>query len=178
MNYFKLLNTIYDYFKNDRFTAQISEGTLDNVAIDKEDNFPLVHLNVIQSTLQDNVITYNIALMCLDIVDQSKTERENIFRGNDNTQMIHGVTELILLRFYLQGLRGDIFGDNAHIVNEPILDPIVDSRMKDLAGWSMNFDLTIPLDLSLCEEEIEELVLRITEENELRATEEGSIRAL
>ena len=177
-NYFKLLDSIKDYFINDGWTNEVTEGLITDVDLDKRTLFPLVHLMVNTSTFQQRTIRYNVSIMAMDVVDMSKEETVNEFESNDNHQYIHAVTEMVLMRFYGQVLRGELFEGLFQVDGEPTLEIFTERFENYLAGWVMTLDLIVPLDLSLCEVELEELILRITQENEYRVTEAGSPRQI
>ena len=178
MNYWKLLNTIKDYFTSDVWVKTVTEGGLADIDLNKMNLYPLVHLEVNQSTATDNTLRYNVTLYCMDVVDMSKEETTDEFSLNDNHQQIQAIAELILLRFYLQAQHGSLFDDYFQIEVNPTLEPFTDRYTNYLAGMKLTCEIVIPLNISICEEDLEELIFRITQDGDFRKTEDGSFRTL
>ena len=86
----------------------------------------------------------------MDIVNESKAETIDIFRGNDNHQDILN-TQLSVVNELIQLLsRGDLHTSGYQLDGQPNAEPFVDRFENQLAGWSVTMDITIRNDISIC----------------------------
>ena len=89
MSYYNILEKIKTELDNDPFTNTTTEGDLNDVDLSKQTIFPLTHVIVNNATFRSNIIAYSISILAMDVVDFSKEETTDKFRGNDNTQDIY-----------------------------------------------------------------------------------------
>ena len=101
-------------------------------------------------TIREQVLSFNISVMAMDIVNQSKAETIDIFRGNDNHQDILN-TQLLVINKLVQLLsRGELHTDGYQLDGEPNAEPFVDRFENQLAGWSVTMDILIANDITIC----------------------------
>ena len=86
----------------------------------------------------------------MDIVDISKEEVVDIFRGNNNEQDILN-TQLAVLNKLVQVLRGGtLFQDLYQLDGSPSFEPFYDRFENEMAGWALTFDVIINNDITIC----------------------------
>ena len=86
----------------------------------------------------------------MDIVNVSKEETTNIFRGNNNEQDILN-TQLVVLNKLVQVLRGgNLHQDLYQLDGSPSFEPFYDRFENEMAGWALSMDIIIPNDLTIC----------------------------
>lgn len=86
----------------------------------------------------------------MDIVDQSKEETTDLFRGNNNLQDILN-TQLSVSNKLIQVLRGgDLHQDKYQLDGNATLEPFYDRFENELAGWTSTFDVLIYNDIRYC----------------------------
>ena len=98
--YYEILTKLQTELNNDPLINTVSEGDIFSIDLSKQTIFPLCHIMVNSATFVDNVIQYNISIMAMDIVDISKDETTDKFRGNDNEQDILNQQISVLNRLY------------------------------------------------------------------------------
>jgi hypothetical protein len=98
---------------------------------------------------ESNILRFSVTVMCMDIVDKSKEETTDIFRGNDNEQDVLNTQLAVSLRML------EIFdrGDNVRtfrIDGDPTIEPFTERFENYLAGWAVTFDVLVPNDMTIC----------------------------
>ena len=150
MNYFDIIDKLKTHFDNDVLVNTVTQGSLFDIDINKQDIYPLVHIIVNTASLEGNVVRYNISILAMDIVDITKDEDVNKFDGNDNELYVLNTQLQVLTRCYELLLRGDLWTDKFQIDGNPTCEPFVDRFENKLAGWTMTTDILIPNGMTIC----------------------------
>ena len=101
-------------------------------------------------TSSENVLTFNISILSMDIVDQSKERETDIFVGNDNEQDVLN-TQLSVLNKVIQKLRiGQLYREKYQVLGDASLEPFRDRFENQVAGWAATFDVIIENDINVC----------------------------
>ena len=147
--YYNILTTIKEQLEQDDFVNTVTEGDIFAVDLSKQTIFPLSHVMVNNVTRESSVLRFNVTVMCMDIVDKSKEETTDIFRGNDNEQDVLNTQLAVVLRML------EIFdrGENTRtfrIDGDPSIEPFTERFENYLAGWAVTFDVLIPNEMTIC----------------------------
>ena len=128
----------------------VSTGDIYDVNLNKQDIFPLAHIIVNNVLQQEQTLTFNISIIAMDIVDQSKTETFDRFKGNNNEQDILN-TQLSVLNKVIQVLRmGTLHQDKYQLDGSVNCEPFYDRFENQLAGWTATMDIMIYNDIKIC----------------------------
>ena len=113
--YYQITETIKTNLLTDENVNTVTTGDIFEIDLSKQTIFPLSHIIVNSATIQEQVLSFNITVMCMDVVDQSKEETTDVFRGNNNEQDILN-TQLAVAN-KLVGLlsKGDLYRDKYQI---------------------------------------------------------------
>ena len=149
--YYEILTKLQTELNNDTLINTVSEGDIFSIDLNKQTIFPLCHIMVNSATFVDNVIQYNISIMAMDVVDISKEETTDKFRGNDNEQDILNTQINILNRLYEKLRRGNLYDDNYQVDGTPSLEPFIDRFENKLAGWTMTVNINTPNVMTVCD---------------------------
>ena len=147
--YYDILNTIKAQLEADVFVNTVTQGDIFDVDLTKQTIFPLSHVMVNSVNRESNTLRFSVTVMCMDIVDKSKEETTDIFRGNDNEQDVLNTQLAVSLRML------EIFdrGDNVRtfrIDGDPTIEPFTERFENYLAGWAVTFDVLVPNDMTIC----------------------------
>lgn len=148
--YYDILDKLRTHLDNDPLTNTVSQGDIFSVDLGKQNIFPIAHIIVNGATFEGDVINYNISILAMDILDISKKEATDKFRGNDNEQDIMNTQLSILNRMYEQLRRGNIYDDNFQVSGTPTLEPFSDRFENKLCGWAISFNLLTPNYMTIC----------------------------
>ena len=148
--FYDLTNKIKETLEAEPFVNNVSYGSFDNVDLNKQTIFPLSHVMVNQCTINTKVLTFNISVMCMDIVDVSKEETTDLFLGNDNEQDVLNTQLGVLDRLMALLQRGDLYTEKYQVDADVACEPFVDRFENKLAGWAATFDVQIQNDMTIC----------------------------
>lgn len=147
--YYNLLQTIKDRLEADEFVNTVTEGDLFEVDIKKQTLFPLSHIIVNTVTREKNVMRFNVSVICMDIVDKSKEEVTDGFRGNDNEQDVLNTQLAVGMRMV------EIFDRGAgratfQLDGSATFEAFTERFENYLAGWTVTFDILVPNTMTIC----------------------------
>jgi hypothetical protein len=148
--FYLLTQAIKDQLLSDINVNTVTEGDLFDVDLSKQSIFPLSHLIVNTVAAQESVLRFNISVLSMDIVDESKEPTTDIFIGNNNEQDVLN-TQLAVLNKLVQVLRrGDLYNDKYQLSGDANLEPFVDRFENKVAGWTATFDVFVNNDIEIC----------------------------
>ena len=84
--FYQLTETIKDQLLNDVNVNTVTTGDITEIDLSKQTIFPLSHIIVNNVITEEQYLSFNLTVMAMDIVDESKAPTTDIFRGNDNEQ--------------------------------------------------------------------------------------------
>ena len=84
--FYNITTKIKETLALDDFVNTVTYGDIFEIDLNKQDIFPLSHFIVNSATLNGSVWQFNMSLLCMDIVDESKEDVTDKFLGNDNEQ--------------------------------------------------------------------------------------------
>lgn len=151
--FYQITTAIKDQLYKDIFVNTVSSGDIFEIDLNKQTIFPLSHIIVNNATYNGNTWLFNISVLCMDVVDFSKTEQTDQFLTNDNEQdVLH--TQLMVINRLLEVLRrGSLFDDLYQLQGTPNCEPFVDRFENKIAGWTVTFDVVVANEMTSCENE-------------------------
>lgn len=148
--FYRVLDTIKNTLEVDPNCNTVTFGDITQVDLSKQTIFPLSHIIVNQATSGENIMTFNLSILSMDIVDVSKDEVTDIFVGNDNEQDVLN-TQLTVLNKVIQKLRiGSLYSDKYQVQGDVIIEPFRDRFENQIAGWTATIDVIIENDVNVC----------------------------
>ena len=151
--FYQITTAIKDQLYKDIFVNTVSSGDIFEIDLNKQTIFPLSHIIVNNATYNGNTWLFNISVLCMDVVDFSKTEQTDQFLTNDNEQdVLH--TQLMVINRLLEVLRrGSLFDDLYQLQGTPNCEPFVDRFENKIAGWTVTFDVMVSNEMTSCEDD-------------------------
>ena len=148
--FYQLTETIKNELLGDDNINTVTTGDITDVNLNKQDIFPLGHIIINNVIDEEQVLRFNITILACDIVDQSKSQTVDRFKGNNDVQDILN-TQLAVLNRLIQRLRmGTLYTDMYQLDSSPSLTPFYDRFENQLAGWSATMDIMIYNDIYIC----------------------------
>tara|TARA_B110000977_G_scaffold174724_1_gene228858 strand:+ start:267 stop:722 length:456 start_codon:yes stop_codon:yes gene_type:complete len=148
--FYQVTETIKNQLLADVNVNTVTSGDITRIDLSKQTMFPLSHIIVNNVGNQDNILRFNLSVLSMDVVDISKEETVDIFRGNNNEQDILN-TQLAVLNKLVQVLRGGtLHQDLYQLDGTPNFEPFYDRFENEMAGWALTFDVLIPNDIEIC----------------------------
>jgi len=148
--YYQITETIKTNLLTDENVNTVTTGDIFEIDLSKQTIFPLSHIMVNSATIQEQVLSFNITVMCMDVVDQSKEETTDVFRGNNNEQDILN-TQLAVAN-KLVGLlsKGDLYRDKYQMEGDASCEFFYERFENQLAGVACSFNVLIANDINVC----------------------------
>ena len=84
--YYLVTQTLKDTLLLDENVNTVTTGDLTEIDLSKQTIFPLTHIIINNVTIAEQILTFNITILSMDIIDLSKSEVTDIFVGNNNEQ--------------------------------------------------------------------------------------------
>jgi hypothetical protein len=148
--FYQLTQTIKETLLADINCNTVTTGDIYDVNLNKQDIFPLAHIIVNNVLQQEQTLTFNISIIAMDIVEQSKSITTDKFTGNNNEQNILN-TQLAVLNKVIQKLRmGNLYTDKYQLDTDVNCEPFYDRFENQLAGWTATMDIMIDNDIRIC----------------------------
>ena len=148
--FYNITDKIKDALNAEPFVNTVTYGSLDDVDLNKQTIFPLSHLIVNNCTVGTNTLTFNISILAMDVVDESKEEVTDDFVGNDNEQDVLNTQLAVLNRVIAILQRGDLYTELYQLEGGVNCEPFVDRFENKLAGWTATFDVFVNNDIEIC----------------------------
>ncbi len=142
--FYTVLEKIRDEAQNNGITNTVTTGNITEIDLNKTTMFPLVHIVVNNATFRDNLVNFNLRVLCLDVVDYTKSfTDDDVFFGNDNLQDVLNTQMQVANLIQSKLRRGDLYTDLFQLSDDPILSILRESFESELAGWGMELNIDV-----------------------------------
>ena len=121
--YYLILDKLKDQLIADENVNSVTTGDLTEIDLEKQSMYP-------------------ITVIAMDLVDQSKDEKTDKFRGNDNEADVLNTQLLVQNRLYQELKRGTLYSDAYQLIDAPSCEPFTDRFENQVSGWAMTFTLS------------------------------------
>ena len=148
-HYYEITQAIKNQLKEDLFVNTVTIGDIFKVDLNKLTIFPLSHIMINSATYQGPTWIYNVSILCMDVVDESKELTTDIFLGNDNEQDVLN-TQLMVANRFLEVLRRGNMSGNYELSGTPTVEFFVERFENKLAGITLTFDIVIQNEMTKC----------------------------
>ena len=132
------------------FVKTVTFGDISQVDLRKQTIYPLSHIimnNVVQG---GQVLTYNLTILLMDIIDINKAAVVDQFTGNTDEMDILNTQLAVGNKLVEQMRSGALFNDMYQVINDVTFDPFYDRFENELVGWSMNVSIVVENDIYIC----------------------------
>ena len=148
--YYQITDTIKTNLLTDENVNTVTTGDIFDIDLSKQIIFPLSHIIVNNVTIQEQTLNFNITIMCMDIVDESKDKTTDIFRGNNNEQDILN-TQLAVAN-KLVGLlsKGTLYQNQYQLEGDASCEFFYERFENRMAGVACTFNVLIANDINVC----------------------------
>jgi hypothetical protein len=148
--YYLVTTTIKDNLINDENVNTITTGDITKIDLAKQTIFPLSHIIVNNVSQEEQVLRFNVSVICMDVVNQSKEETTDLFIGNNNEQDILN-TQLAVVNKLIELLRsGSLYTNKYQLDGVVGCEPFFDRFENEVAGWVATMDILIDNDINIC----------------------------
>ena len=148
--FYLLTETIKDQLLGDVNVNTVTTGDIYDIDLAKQSIFPLSHIIINNVTTQEQTLTFNISVLAMDIVDESKEPTTDVFRGNNNEQDILNTQLAVLNKLVMVLRKGTLYSDQYQLDGDATLEPFYERFDNRLAGWSATFNVFVKNDITIC----------------------------
>ena len=150
--YYQITQTIKDQLLADENVNTVTTGDITKIDLSKQTIFPLSHIIINNVNITEEVLQFNISVLAMDIVDESKEETTDIFRGNNNEQDVINTQLAVVNRLVGALLRqGTIHFNKYQLTGEASCEFFYDRFENEMAGVTCTFDVFVQNDINLCD---------------------------
>jgi hypothetical protein len=149
--FYEISQAIKNQLDDDAFVNTVTIGDIFKIDLNKQTIFPLSHIMINSANYNGKTFNYNVSVLCMDIVDESKEATTDLFRGNDNEQDVLHTQEMVARRLLEMLNRGDLYDDGFQLTNNSAsIEYFVDRFENKIAGVTMTFDVMTFNDMTIC----------------------------
>ena len=149
--FYEISQAIKNQLDDDAFVNTVTIGDIFKIDLNKQTIFPLSHIMINSAKYNGKTFNYNVSVLCMDIVDESKESTTDLFRGNDNEQDVLHTQEMVARRLLEMLNRGDLYDDGFQLTNNSAsIEYFVDRFENKIAGVTMTFDVMTFNDMTIC----------------------------
>ena len=141
--FYNVIDKIRENLEASEFVNTMTYGDIHQVDLAKKTMFPLSHYMVDGFTYGENIITYDISFLCMDIINISKDEVTDVFHGNSNEQDILNTQHQVLIDLFDSLKTGDLYVEGYQLIGDPSPEPFIDRFDNVLAGWAVSFQISV-----------------------------------
>lgn len=149
--FYQISQAIKDQLDADAFVNTVTIGDIFKVDLNKQTIFPLSHIMINSAAYNGSTFNYSISVLCMDIVDESKEEVEDIFVGNDNEQDVLNTQQMVATRLLEMLRRGDLFDDGYQLQDGASIEYFVDRFENKIAGVTVTMNVIAQNDMTICD---------------------------
>ena len=146
-SYYNLIDKMFTYLDGNPNVNTVTFGDIMDVDLTKQTIFPLVHVTVSSMVFSEQTINANIKVAAMDIVDESKDDKQTKSKphlGLDNKQDVLN-TQLTVINGLQSTLRrGDLYTDLYQLTQDATAQLFQDQYENLLTGWTMDLNILIP----------------------------------
>jgi|TARA_R110000851_G_scaffold233251_1_gene385765 hypothetical protein len=148
--FYLLTETIEQQLLSDVNVNTVTTGDIYDIDMSKMSTYPLAHIIINNVISQESVLTFNISVLAMDVVDESKKATTDVFRGNNDEQDILN-TQLQVVNKLVKVLRkGNLYNDQFQLDGDANCEPFYDRFSNKVAGWTATFNVFVNNDITIC----------------------------
>ena len=148
--FYTILDTIKNKLLDDINVNTVTTGDITDIDLSKQTIFPLSHIIINSVTPQEQVLSFNITIMSMDIVDINKENKTDIFTGNNNEHDVLNSQLAVLNRLIVLLRGGTLYRDRYQLDGDPSCEPFYERFENQLAGWACTMNILIENNVSNC----------------------------
>jgi hypothetical protein len=148
--FYLLTETIEAQLLSDVNVNTVTTGDIYDIDLAKQSIFPLSHIIINNVTAEESVLRFNISVLSMDVVDESKEKTTDIFRGNNNEPDILNTQLGVLNKLVMVLRKGDLYSNQYALDGDASLEPFYDRFENKVAGWTATMDVLVANDITIC----------------------------
>lgn len=149
--FYQITQALKNQLDADAFVNTVTMGDIFKVDLNKQTIFPLSHIMINTATYNGSTYNYNVSVLCMDIVDESKEATTDLFVGNDNEQDVLHTQEMVARRLLEMLYRGSLMDEGYQLSGDTAnIEYFVDRFENKIAGVTVTFDVMTANQMTIC----------------------------
>ena len=147
--YYILLETLKNSLLQNSNVNTVTTGDISEIDLSKQTIYPLSHIIVNNATNSGQVMTFNVTVLCMDKVNQLKTEQVNPF-NNEAEHTVLNTQLAVSNKLYKDLYSGQLRLDGYQVDEDASIEFFFDRFENILAGVAMTLTIQLNNDLNIC----------------------------
>ena len=147
--FYILLETLKNSLLQNSNVNTVSTGDISQIDLSKQTIFPLSHIIINSATNSGQVMTFNVTVLCMDKVNQLKTEQVNPF-NNEAEHTVLNTQLAVSNKLYKDLYSGQLRLDGYQVDEDASIEFFFDRFENILAGVAMTLNIQLNNDLNVC----------------------------
>ena len=149
-SYYLIMSKLEEELLSSPFVKTVTFGDISEVDLRKQTIFPLSHIIMNNVTQGGQVLTFNMTILLMDIVDVNKALVTDQFTGNTDEMDILNTQLQVGNKLVEQMRNGNLFNEMYQVIQDATFEPFYDRFENELAGWSLNVSIVVQNDIYIC----------------------------
>mgnify|MGYP003679368752 CR=1 FL=1 len=137
--YNNVLKLLRDIGNSHMMINTVSVGDIYELDLEKQTEFPLLHINALNVTMNESDLTMNFQLFICDMVTMNMESEEDVL--SDTLQIITDILSL---------LRNETY-EGFYTEGTYTIEPFVERFDNSLSGWTVNIPIIVDNDFQSCD---------------------------
>ena len=147
--YYILLETLKNSLLQNVNVNTVTTGDISEIDLSKQTIYPLSHIIVNNATNSGQVMSFNVTVLCMDKVNQLKTEQVNPF-NNEAEHTVLNTQLAVSNKLYKDLYSGQLRLDGYQVDDDASIEFFFDRFENILAGVAMTLNVQLNNDLNVC----------------------------
>ena len=148
--YYHVTSKIKDVLAIEPFVKTITFGSIFDVDLNKQILYPLAHVMVDNAVLTEQTTSFNVSVILMDLINDSKEEQDDDYRLNNNEHDVLNTQLAVGSKLVAQLKRGTLFQEGIEIVGDASCEAFTDRFTNAVGGWTISFNVLVANDMTIC----------------------------
>ena len=148
--YFEIIDDLQEIAIAEPFINTVTQGDITDVDLNKSTIFPLCHLSVTNASISSNLVTLDVSVILMDIIDFSKDNPSSDIRRNNNEMDTLNTQLNVASRLQATILRNSNIRDTYQLEGPFSCEPFTERFEANLSGWSVTFSISMNNSMTSC----------------------------
>ena len=147
--FYILLETLKNSLLQNSNVKTVTTGDISQIDLSKQTIYPLSHIIVNSATNSGQVMSFNVTVLCMDKVNQLKTEQVDPF-NNEAEHTVLNTQLAVSNKLYKDLYSGQLRLDGYQVDEDASIEFFFDRFENILAGVAMTLNIQLNNDLNVC----------------------------
>ena len=147
--FYILLETLKNSLLQNSNVKTVTTGDISQIDLSKQSIYPLSHIIVNSATNSGQVMSFNVTVLCMDKVNQLKTEQVNQF-DNEAEHTVLNTQLAVSNKLYKDLYSGQLRLNGYQVDEDASIEFFFDRFENILAGVAMTLTVQLNNDLNVC----------------------------